>query len=411
MTRVAIVVQRFGTSIVGGAESHAFLLVERLHRELNWSIDVYSSTASDYRTWASDLPTQETIQGMRVFRFAPKFGRLPAVMAVFGFVLRCYRKVMGRLFRGSSVQKWLETGWLIAQGPYVPDLVRTLVKRQHEYQLVIFFTYLYYPTILGLPRITIPKILVPTAHDEFPFYFESVRQILLAANVIAANTTPEIELIRRVHQIAEDKLRVVGIGFEPQTAGVRPENSPYAFYLGRICRGKGVDQLIEFFVKFKEQNPTDQTHLLLAGKVENDVVVPERPDIRCVGFLNESEKWRYIHHANVLINPSPYESLSMVAIEAMAAGVPLLLYSGCEVFRHYGRVCPSVGTFENAEDFCSKLKQINDTDWRCSEAARRLEKTKQWALDHYSWQQVLTKYAVMATAEDSGKKIAGYRSI
>ena len=40
--KAAFVVQRFGDDVIGGAESHALWLAEKLVREKGWSLDVFN---------------------------------------------------------------------------------------------------------------------------------------------------------------------------------------------------------------------------------------------------------------------------------------------------------------------------------------------------------------------------------
>ena len=56
--------------------------------------------------------------------------------------------------------------WLKQQGPWCPALLDYLERNHRQYDALIFFTYLYAPTVLGLAVAPGKSILVPTAHDE-----------------------------------------------------------------------------------------------------------------------------------------------------------------------------------------------------------------------------------------------------
>jgi hypothetical protein len=56
--------------------------------------------------------------------------------------------------------------WLEQQGPWCPALIEYLNRNHRQYEALIFFTYLYAPTVLGLEIDPSRSILVPTAHDE-----------------------------------------------------------------------------------------------------------------------------------------------------------------------------------------------------------------------------------------------------
>ena len=59
--RVAIVVQRYGVEVNGGAELHARTIAELLHEDVD--VTVLTTCALDYRTWADHYPPGETRVG------------------------------------------------------------------------------------------------------------------------------------------------------------------------------------------------------------------------------------------------------------------------------------------------------------------------------------------------------------
>ena len=61
--------------------------------------------------------------------------------------------------------------------------------------------------------------------------------------------------------------------------------------------------------------------------------IPDDPRIRHLGFLDEQDKYDALAGAEILLVPSPYESLSMVTLEAMALGVPVVVNGRCDVLR------------------------------------------------------------------------------
>ena len=61
--------------------------------------------------------------------------------------------------------------------------------------------------------------------------------------------------------------------------------------------------------------------------------IPQHPRIRHLGFLNDADKFDAMAAADVLIMPSYYESLSMVALEAWALGRPVLANGKCDVLK------------------------------------------------------------------------------
>ena len=61
--------------------------------------------------------------------------------------------------------------------------------------------------------------------------------------------------------------------------------------------------------------------------------IPEHPRIRHLGFLDDADKFDAMAAADLLIMPSYFESLSMVALEAWALGRPVLANGKCDVLK------------------------------------------------------------------------------
>src|SRR6185436_2281409 len=74
--KLAVVVQRYGQAINGGAELHARYIAERLARHAD--VQVLTTCATDYITWRNELPAGvDTINGVSVRRFKVKHERDP----------------------------------------------------------------------------------------------------------------------------------------------------------------------------------------------------------------------------------------------------------------------------------------------------------------------------------------------
>ena len=59
--------------------------------------------------------------------------------------------------------------------------------------------------------------------------------------------------------------------------------------------------------------------------------LPEEPYIRFAGLLSERERLQALEAATVVIVPSPFESLSLLALEAFAVGTPILANARSDV--------------------------------------------------------------------------------
>src|SRR5215207_2279768 len=110
--KLAIVVQRYGADINGGAELHARYIAERLSRHA--SVEVVTTCARDYVTWKNELPPGvEQVNGITVRRFPVAHERKP----------HDFGRRSAHVFEQShSIAD--ELGWLESEGPASPQLVR-----------------------------------------------------------------------------------------------------------------------------------------------------------------------------------------------------------------------------------------------------------------------------------------------
>ena len=179
IVRIAFIVQRYGAEILGGSEYHCRLVAERL--ALRHQVDVLTTCARDYLTWANEYPEgPDRLRGVTVRRFATSKTR----------DLAAFNRLSDRIFHEShSAQDELE--WLKQQGPWTPGLIDYLERHHQHYDVLVFFTYLYAPTVLGIKIAPSKSILVPTAHDEPAIRLDMYRDVFAAAAGIAWNTDAE----------------------------------------------------------------------------------------------------------------------------------------------------------------------------------------------------------------------------
>tara|TARA_B100001123_G_scaffold424967_1_gene537190 strand:- start:6051 stop:7358 length:1308 start_codon:yes stop_codon:yes gene_type:complete len=381
--KLAVVVQRYGADLNGGAELHARYVAEHLAPHAD--VEVLTTSTTDYITWKNDLtPGVEQVNGIPVCRFPVSRERDPDD---FG---RRSEHVFGEEHSIGS-----ELAWLRSEGPTSPALVKHLRRHGHEYDFCVFFSYRYYHAYHGARVTPDQAVLVPTAERDPALGLEIFGPAFRGVRALMYNSHEERALIQGVSGNERVPGVVVGIGSEvpsdPQPDRFRQRtglHGPTLIYVGRIDENKGCKELFDFFQRYAR---IDQalTLVLIGNPI---MAIPEHPRIRHLGFVSDEEKFDAMAAAELLVIPSYYESLSMVTLEAWALGRPVLANGKCDVL--CGQcVRSNAGLYyENYEEFAESLHIIL-TQRRLREA---LGANGRIYFDrHYTWPTIERKYLDM----------------
>lgn len=313
--RVLVVVQRFGEEVIGGSEGHARIVARRLARR--HQVEIATTTAADYWTWAPHYPAgTTTVDGLVVHRFSVAAGRDPR-----------FKEREAAVFAPEHTLTE-EQGWLRMQGPHVPALLEFLHRSGRDYDVILFYTYIYAPTALGLPIVPERAVLISTAHDELPLGLAPYRVLFQLPRAFGFLTPEERLLVHRRFHNEQVPDVVLGIGLDPPLVGDADAfrsrlglSGPIVAYLGQVTAGKGVDELVTDWAGYRDAGGAGT--LVLAGSV--GLELPARPDVRVLGRIGETEKADLLAAADVLVHPSHLESLGIVLLEAWQVGTPVLV--------------------------------------------------------------------------------------
>lgn len=388
--RVAFVVQRYGADVTGGSEALARAVAERLAHEL--SVTVFTTCARDYVTWRNELPEGTTrLNGVEVVRFRCDEERDLAAFNAFSDSL------YGRPHAEDD-----ELLWLRRQGPYVPRLVGQLEACRERFDAILFFTYLYFPTFWGLKAAPDRAILVPTAHDEPALGLGIYRSVFESPRAFLFCSVPEQELVRSRFRLRNGPALVAGIGVETpahlDVEGFRIRHDvsgPYVLYAGRIDAGKGCDELLAYYERYR-RDCRGAAELLLIGRLA--MPEPRVPGVRYLGYLAEADKFAAMAGARAVLCPSPYESLSIVLLEALSLGTPVLASARSPVLKDHCLRSNGGLPYAGAAEFVEAL------DLLVGEPALRRamgERGRGYVAENYRWDVVLEKYRSAIAAVSS----------
>lgn len=382
--KVAVVVQRYGAEINGGAELHARYIAEHLARHV--SVEVLTTCARDYITWANEYPAGAgEVGGVPVRRFPVTAPRDPATFGTWS----------KRVFTmPHSIND--ELAWLDAEGPTSPALVRYLADHGADYDFVIFFSLRYYHTYHGARAVPSKAIVVPTAERDEAVGLGIFPPLLRSVRALMYNSPEERELLQAVAGTDEVPGVVVGVGSEVPTqahparfrraTGIQERT---AVYIGRIDENKGCLELFEFWQRYSRITPDGLTLVLIGNPV---LPIPQHPRIRHLGFVSDEEKYDALAAAEFLIMPSYFESLSMVALEAWALGKPVLANGKCDVLRGQAVRSNAGLYYENYGEFVEAVRVLTGSPTVASTLGLN---GSRFFRTNYAWPVIERKYLEM----------------
>ncbi len=381
--KLAVVVQRYGADINGGAELHARYIAERLAKHA--SVEVLTTCARDYVTWKNELPPgDDRVNGLSVRRFPVRRPRNPVEFARLSNTVFHHRHSLADELR-----------WLDSEGPTSPELVRHVQRVAGEFDYFVFFSYRYYHAWYGARAVAGKAVIVPTAERDPAIGLGIFSPVLRGARALMYNSFEERALIQHVSG-REGPGVVVGVGSEipartdpsrfRKKFGVK---RPFAIYVGRIDENKGCPELFSHFERYSLMYPRG-LDLILVGA--NLLPIPKHPRIRHLGYLSDEDKFDGLSAADLLVMPSKFESLSMVALEAWALGKPVLANGHCDVLR--GQVVRSNAGlyYETFDEFAEALDLLEAAGPLAAPLGRN---GREFFRRHYAWPVIERKYLDM----------------
>jgi glycosyltransferase involved in cell wall biosynthesis/ADP-heptose:LPS heptosyltransferase len=352
--RVAFVVQRAGREVNGGSE--ALCLQRATRMAAHWQVEILTTCALDYVTWANHYPPgTEAVGEVVIRRFPVEQPRDPQ-----SFAQLCDR------FHPTLATTSIAEGeaWMKEQGPWCPALFEYLAASHLSYERFIFFTYLYCTSYFGLPLVADRAVLVPTAHDEWPIYFPMWDRWFAKPRAFIFNTIEEKAFTQQRFPALAIDGPVAGIPVTAPTdldaARFRRRfqlDKPFLLYLGRIDPIKGCLQLCDYFMRLRETESAPRK-LVLLGKAVMEI--PAHPDIIAPGFVSEQEKWDALAACEFVVMPSLFESLSLVLLEAWAARRAALVNGNSAVLAGQCRRSGGGLAYRDETEFRAAVRLLDD---------------------------------------------------
>jgi glycosyltransferase involved in cell wall biosynthesis len=258
------------------------------------------------------------------------------------------------------------------------------------------FSYRYFHAWHVARRIPHKAVLVPTAERDPAIALGIFGPIFRGVRAVMYNSHEERAMIQAATSNERVPGVVVGVGSDvprkTDAVGFRKRfnmQRRFAIYIGRIDENKGCVELFNYFQRYAATFPRG-LDLVLVGSAK--IPIPAHPRIHHLGFLSDEDKFNALAASDLLIMPSYFESLSMVALEAWALGRPVLANGRCDVLK--GQCLRSnAGLFyESYEEFAETLYALESNG---PLHARLGANGRDYFAAHYAWPVIERKYLDM----------------
>jgi glycosyltransferase involved in cell wall biosynthesis len=244
--------------------------------------------------------------------------------------------------------------------------------------------------------------------DPWAFNFKPVRKrvywrlvgtrILRDSTVVVALTESERQAIRALNVATRIEVVPNGAPIEPggssrtalESALPALSGRRYVLFLGRIHAKKALDVLLEAIALFRSED--SDTRFVIAGPVDLEYVSDWRQLLQRFGLngslitpgpVSGALKAALFEYADLFVLPSHSEGLPVAALEALAAGCPVVITKQCNLPEVEEARAGIIVEPDASQVFSAMRTLLNDEDRRraMSENARELARESfDWAV-------------------------------
>jgi len=253
----------------------------------------------------------------------------------------------------------------------------------------------------GLAKLMTKQPVVATFHDiywdkwgdHFSFPYSGVGKFMefawskLKYSAVIANSPETKERLWRLGFSAPVETVVSGVDVGVIRKARSTKEKRTVVYVGRLEKYKGVDSLIRAVAGGRTEFPGIRLRIIGSGSEEQrlrNMAKELGVDVEFLGFVDERKKFETIKSSSVLVNPSYVEGLGLIALEAMACGVPVIVRDlKCYFF------CNNENSVKFRDD--SGLEDAIMKILSSPNAARKMVKSGLVTSRKYSWDETARK--------------------
>ena len=403
--KVAFVVVRYGKEINGGAEFHCRMLAERLVGKFD--VEVLTTCVKNYLKGGNDFAAGTSIEnGVSVRRFPVAPVRDGMSERHFKHRSRPVMKLRRNLYRAGllkyiskvfPVWSWgykADTEAFRRSVFYSPELNSYVAEHKADYDVIIGITAEYAPFYYTAMTAGEKMIAVPTLHNSKVTFRPFMTQMFPRIKYTGFNTGSEWKLAETVLGNGLGASGIISVGIEvpePDECDTvkkkfgLPER--YISYIGRIEKGK-VGKFLKYYNTYAKRHPGKALPVVMVGQVFEKVGTYDG-ELVYTGFVTDAEKRAILQHSAVLVNPSKYESLSLIMLEALNDSIPVLVNGRCDVLKeHCVRSGYAVKYYTGRKSFCKTVDMILGDEKTYTDMARR---GHDYFMENYTWDKIMPR--------------------
>lgn len=188
---------------------------------------------------------------------------------------------------------------------------------------------------------------------------------------------------------AQEKVIVTSNGIPyREIENVMEENKIYdGVFLGRLVWNKGIYDLVKIWGSIVKKKPSAKLLIIGEGserdKLENDIREKGlEGNIIVAGWKEGEEKYKLMKESKLFIYPSYQESQGVVILEAMACGLPVVVYN-LSIYKEFFEGYISTVELGNCEEFAEKIYDMFER----KEIYDDVKKAREFALK-YDWKEI-----------------------
>lgn len=403
--KIAFVTIRYGKDVNGGAEYHCRMLAERLAED--YEVEVLTTCVRNYNAGINELPEgEEMLNGVLVRRFkaAPIDGdnhgqysrKEKSVRKLRRFLFRIgLLRYIATLYPVWTWKREAEINAFKSYRFYSPNMCDFVRNNKGEYKVFIpvnMAESTTYFTALEVPEKT---ILIPTMHNQSVFFKAAQTEVMTKVAYVGFSALAEQQLAEHTFGRRMSSHGIISVGVETAnlaswevTQGKYKLPEDYLLYIGRVTSGK-TGSIFEYFDEYKKRYKQSSLKLVLVGGIDANQQPSQTSDIFYTGFVSDEEKMVILQHAKIVVNPSKFESLSLMLLEAMSQGKSVLVNGCCAVLKeHCIKSDHAALYYTSKKSFISKLHLLDNSSELRGQMGRKAQK---YVKEYYDWTIILNR--------------------